>query len=227
MIAADHFVFVHLHTCGGDLVNDFLRRFVPEARQIGRHLPRRMAPPTFSKLPTLGFVRSPWSYYVVWYSMQSARREPSPLYSVVSEGGGLDFEHTIRNLLDLGASGKYLDAAQAALPSRFTGRGLNLPGFALEPIRASRLGFFSFLYRHMYDAPGIRHVRRVERLWEELLEMLVAVGQPVSAPMRAYVRDAPAPRKVAYTERYSGALEALVAERDAEIIARHGYRFGD
>jgi hypothetical protein len=227
MIAADRFVFVHLHTCGGDLVNDFLRRFVPESRQIGRHLPRRMAPPTLSKLPTLGFVRSPWSYYVVWYSMQAARREPSPLYRIVSEGGRLDFEQTIRNLLDLGVSGRYLDAAQAALPSRFTGRGLNLPGFALEPIRASQVGFFSFLYRHMYDAPGIRYIRRVERLWDELIDMFVAVGQPVGAPMRAYVRDAPAPRKIAYTEQYSAALEALVAERDAEIIARHGYRFGD
>jgi hypothetical protein len=227
MIAADRFVFVHLHTCGGDLVNDFFRRFVPEARQIGRHLPRRMAPPALAHLPTLGFVRNPWSYYVLWYSMQALRREPSPLYRIVSEAGRLDFEQTIRNLLDLGASGRYLDAVEAALPARFTGRGLNLPGFALEPIRASQHGFFTFLYRHMYDAPGIRHVRRVERLWEELLDMLVAVGQPVSALMRAYARDAPAPRKIAYTERYSGALEALVAQHDSEVIARHGYRFGD
>lgn len=227
MIATDRFVFVHLHTCGGDLVNDFFRRFVPESRQIGRHLPRRMAPPALARLPTLGFVRSPWSYYVVWYSMQAARREPSPLYRVVSEDGRLDFEHTIRNLLDLGDSGSHLDAVKAALPARFTGKGLNLPGFALEPIRGSRLGFFSFLYRHMYDAPGIRHVRRVERLWDELLPMLVAVGQPVGALMRAHARDAAAPRRIAYTERYGGALEALVAERDAEIIARHGYRFGD
>ena len=227
MIVADRFVFVHLHTCGGDLVNDFFRQFVPTSRQIGRHLPRRMAPPNLSQLPTLGFVRSPWSYYVVWYSMQAARREPSPLYRIVSEGGQLDFEHTVRNLLDLGQSGRYLDAAKAALPARFTGKGLNLPGFALEPIRASQRGFFSFLYRHMYDAPGIRHIRRVERLWDELLEMLIAVGHPVSAPMRAHARNAIPPRTIPYTERYSGALEALVAERDAEIIARHGYRFGD
>jgi len=227
MIAADRFVFIHLHTCGGDLVNDFLRRFMPQSRQIGRHLPRRMAPPSLADLPTLGFVRSPWSYYVLWYSMQSARREPSPIYRIVSEEGRLDFEHTIENLLDLGAGGKYLDAVQAALPSRFTGRGLNLPGFALERIRASKLGFFSFLYRHMYDAPGVRHIRRVERLWEELIPMLIAVGQPVSEPMRAYARSAPAPRPIAHVEHYSGALEALVAERDAQIIARHGYRFGD
>lgn len=227
MIAADRFVFVHLHTCGGDLVNDFFRRFVPESRHIGRHLPRRMAPPNLAHLPTLGFVRSPWSYYVVWHTLQAVRREPSPLYRVVSENGRLEFEDTLRNLLDLGQSGRYLDAVQAALPSRFTGRGMNLPGFALESIRASRIGFFTFLYRHMYDAPGIRHIRRVERLWAELPEMLVAVGHPVGVRMRAYLRDAPAPGKIDYTERYSGALEALVAERDADIIARHGYRFGD
>ncbi|MGH8221109.1 MAG: hypothetical protein ACREUT_21455 [Steroidobacteraceae bacterium] len=227
MIATEHFVFIHLHTCGGDLVNDFFRRFVPESRHIGRHLPRRMAPPNLAHLPTLGFVRSPWSYYAVWHTLQAARREPSPLYRVVSEDGRLDFEHTLRNLLDLGQSGRYLDAVQGALPARFTGRGMNLPGFALESIRASQVGFFTFLYRHMYDTPGIRHVRRIEQLWGELPTMLVAVGQSVSAPMRAYAREAAAPRKIAYTERYSAALESLVAERDAEIIARHGYRFGD
>ena len=82
----------------------------------------------------------------------------------------------------------------------------------------------------MYDAPGILHVRRIERVREEFVPMLVAVGQPVSAAMRAYLADAPqgavaAPK--AYADHYTSALADLVTKRDANIIARHGYRFGE
>ena len=230
MIATERFVFVHLHKCGGSFVNDFLMRFLPDARQLGYHLPRRLVPPNLAHLPLLGFVRNPWSYYVSWYCFQSQRRDSNPLFRVLSEEGRLNFENTVRNMLDLGVTGARLDAVVAALPQRFTSGGLNLPGFALEPIRGSGLGFFSYLYRHMYDGPGIMHVRRTERLREELIPMLVAVGQPVSAAMRAHVSDAPAhnvSEHTTYVDYYSDALRELVAERDAAIIARHGYQFGD
>jgi hypothetical protein len=230
MIAADRFVFVHLHTCGGRFVTDFMLRSLPDARRIGSHLPRRLIPPTLAHLPVLGFVRNPWSYYTAWYASQLRRSEPSLLFRILSEEGRLDFEHTVRNMLDLGVTGNLLDAIVAALPPGYTGRGLNLPGPALEPIRGSGLGFFSFLYGHMYDAPGILHVRRIERVREELVPVLVAVGQPVSAAMRAYLADAPqgqAAAPKAYAEHYTSALADLVAKRDAAIIARHGYRFGE
>jgi len=230
MIATDRFVFIHLHTCGGGFVTDFLMRFVPGARRIGSHLPRRLIPPPLAQLPVLGFVRNPWSYYVLWYAFQVRRPAASPLFRILSEEGRLDFEHTVRNMLDLGVTGNLLDAIVAAQPPGFTGSGLNLPGFALEPIRGSGLGFFSFLYAHMYDVPGILHVRRIERVREELAPMLLAVGQPVSAAMRAYLLDAPEERgseRRAYTDHYTSALRDLVAARDANIIGRHGYRFGD
>ena len=50
MIVTDHCVFLHLHKSGGTFVNEFLMRFVPEARQIGYHLPRKLAPPTAAQL---------------------------------------------------------------------------------------------------------------------------------------------------------------------------------
>jgi hypothetical protein len=46
--------------------------------------------------------------------------------------------------------------------------------------------------------------------------------------MRRYVEEeAPSNTSThtAYTEYYDDALRDLVAERDAEVIARHGYRF--
>jgi hypothetical protein len=230
MIATDRFVFLHLHTCADSFVTDFLMRFMPAARRIGSHLPRRLTPPALAHLPVLGFVRNPWSYYVLWYASQVRRPEPSTLFRILSEERRLDFEPTLRNMLALGVTGDLLDAIVAALPQGFTGRGLNLPGSALEPIRGSGLGFFSFLYGHMYDAPGILHVRRIERVREELVPMLVAVGQPVSAAMRAYLLDTPrvqVSEPHAYADHYTSALRDLVATRDANIIARHGYRFGE
>ncbi len=237
MIATDHFVFVHLQTCGDRIAKEMLLRLVPGARQIGNHVPRRMTPPALASLPALGMVRNPWSYYALWYSLQASRPNPGALFRVLSENGALDFERTVRNMLDLGVTGARLDELIARLPPAFTGQGLNLPGFALEPIRGSGLGFFSFLYRHMYDGPGGMQILRVERLRDELLSTLLVLGQPVNAAMRAFVerrsdgeeattsgREAAAGSD--YPSLYSDELRDLVAERDAQLIARYGYRFG-
>jgi hypothetical protein len=232
MIATERFVFIHLHTCGGRLVTEFVMRFTADPRSIGYHLPRRLIPPSLIHLPVLGFVRNPWSYYVLWYTIQVRRQAPSALFRILRAERQFDFEHTVRNMLNLGVTGNLLDASIAALPQRFVGSssGLNLPGPALASIRGSGLGFFSFLYHHMYDAPGVLHVRRIERVREELLSMLAAVGQPVSAAMRAYLNEAPAGNASdakEYTAHYSPALRDLVAERDKNLIAHYGYRFGE
>ena len=229
MIATDRFIFLHLHKSGGTFVIEFLKRFLPDTRQIGYHLPRSMVPPPLAHLPVLGLVRNPWSYYVSWYSFQSQRPQPNPLFRVLSEEGRLDFEHTVRNMLDLGTTGQYLEPLIAALPKSYLPHGLNLPGFALERLRASGRGFYSYLYHYLYEGPGITHIVRMERLREEFLPMLTAVGEPVSGAMRAYVQDAPDSNvsdHSAYTNYYDNALRDRVAERDAEIIERYGYRFG-
>jgi hypothetical protein len=230
MIVTDHCVFLHLHKSGGTFVNEFLMRFVPEARQVGYHLPRKLAPPTAAHLPALGFVRNPWSYYVSWYSFQARRRVPNALFRILSDDGRLDFEHTVANMLNLGTTGKLLDEIIAALPEQYTNKGLNIPGFALEPIRLSGRGFYSYLYWHLYDGPGVMHIRRSNRLRAELIPMLVAVGEPVSSAMRAYVHEASdrnTSEHAAYTTYYGDELRNLVAERDASIISRHGFKFGD
>jgi hypothetical protein len=192
MIVTERFIYLHLHKTAGAFVNEFLLRFVPGARKIGNHLPRRLAPAAYAALPALGFVRSPWSYYYLWYSFQERRQQPNAVFRVLSEDGRLGFERTVANMLELGTGGAYLDALVAALPPNYTNTGLNLPGFALEPIRASARGFYSFLYRHLYDAPGLLHVRRLDRLQAEWLSMLSAVGQPVSALMRDHMERAAA-----------------------------------
>lgn len=230
MIVTDRFVFLHLHKSGGSFVNDCLLQFMPDARLIGYHLPRSLLPRQYAHLPVLGFVRNPWSYYVSWYAFQSRRPQPNALFRILSEEGRLGFEQTIRNMLELGTNptNDHLDRLVRALPRMYGSRGLNLPGFALERIRGSGRGFYSFLYRYMFDGPGVMHIGRMELLREELLAMLSALGAPVSVPMREYILNAPARNVSSHTDYsgyYSKALRDLVAERDADVIERHAYSF--
>ncbi|MDB6086410.1 MAG: hypothetical protein JWN43_4291 [Gammaproteobacteria bacterium] len=230
MITTERFVFLHLHKSGGTFINECLMKFLPDARHIGYHLPRSMTPPHATHLPVLGFVRNPWSYYVSWHTFQSERPNPNFLFRILSDEGRLDFESTVRNMLNLGAGSMRLDMVIRALPQKYSNQGLNLPGFALAPIRDTRLGFYTYLYRYLYAGAGKPvTVGRLEELRDEFLPMLSSVGQSVSDEMRSFVHEV-SPRNTsshtAYTEYYGDALRDLVAERDAEIIARHGYRFG-
>jgi hypothetical protein len=229
MIVTPRFVFLHLHKSGGTFVNAFLMRYVAEARQVGYHLPRHMIPAESASLPVLGFVRNPWSYYVSWHAFQTSRPRPNALYRVLSDEGRLGFAGTIRNMLMLGSDDELLRRVVAALPSAYGNQGLNLPGFALAPIRRTGVGFYSFLYGYMHgtEAEPIV-VGRMEHLRDDLLAMLESVGLPMSEEMLGYIRQAP-PLNVsehgAVRDHYDPALAQLVGERDAAVTRRHGYRF--
>jgi hypothetical protein len=230
MIVAPRFVFLHLHKSGGTFVNECLLKFVEDAKHIGYHLPRRMVPPEHAHLPALGFVRNPWSYYVSWYSFQLERPNPNFLFRILSDDGQLDFNRTLRNMLDLGAGSIRLEMLLRALPSAYSNQGLNLPNFALAPIRDTRLGFYTYLYRYLYQGgaePAI--VSRMEEMRDDFVPMLEQVGQEPSNELRTYVKEA-LPRNISqhdrYTSYYSDALRDLVAQRDEEIISRHKYLFG-
>lgn len=229
MIATDKFVFLHLHKSGGTFVNECLVKCLPEAVQLGYHLPRRMIPRELAQLPVLGLVRNPWSYYVSWYSYQSTRPQPNALFRTLSNDKQQDFLGTIRNMLRLGSDEDLLNRVVAALPDRYLQGGLNLPGFALEPIRNTGWGFYTFLYRYMYGGgESALHLGRMESLRNDLTAMLTAVGQPISEAMRAYIQHrgpANVSSHAAYPEYYDESLRDLVAERDREIIERHRYSF--
>ncbi|MGH8249113.1 MAG: hypothetical protein ACREVI_00210 [Steroidobacteraceae bacterium] len=231
MIATSSFVFLHLHKSGGTFVNECLLRFVPDARQLGYHLPRHLIPSESASLPVLGLVRNPWSYYVSWFNFQAARASTNALYRVLSEERRLGFKGTVCNLLDLGRSPAQLARVVDALPAAYGNRGINLPGFALAPIRDSGLGFYSYLYRYMFgDGDASLTVGRMEAMRQDLPRMLESVGQAVSREMHDFIVTA-APRNTGnparYTDLYDEELRELVAERDSPLIARHGFRFGE
>lgn len=231
MIVTDRFVFLHLHKSGGTFVNELLMRYLPDARQQGYHLPRASIPADAKHLPVLGLVRSPWSYYVSWYAFQKSRPQPNALFQVLSDEGRADFATTLRHMLDLGVETDRLDRLLGLLPTTYINRGLNLPGFALAPIRNTARGFYSHLYGYLYGPPDASlHLGRMEELRVALPRLFQEVGQPVSPAMQQFIA-AEAPRNVSththYATYYDADLAALVAQRDASIIAAHGYRFGD
>jgi hypothetical protein len=231
MILTPRFVFLHLHKSGGTFVNECLLRFLPEATQVGYHLPRAMIPPEYAALPILGLVRNPWSYYVSWFAFQSGRSQPNALFRILSDDGRLDFRGTVFNMLQLGSSPDHLDQLVEALPASYGNRGLNLPGFALAQIRGTGLGFYSYLYQYMFgEQSAATVIGCMESLRQDLPRMLESVGQAVSDPMREFIQAA-ARRNTAdhghYAAMYDDELREMVAKCDAPLIARHGFRFGD
>lgn len=227
MIVTPRFAFLHLHKSGGTFANACLLQFVPEAQQLGYHLPRERIPAAFSALPVLGLVRNPWSYYVSWYAFQSSRPEPNALYRALSDNGTLGFAGTVRNLLQLGGDESLLRKVLSALPASYTNRGLNLPAFALEPIRGTGLGFYSFLHRHIFGACSEDLIiGRMESLRQEFPAMLERVGQPVSPSMRAFITGS-APLNTSahaeYATYYDASLAKQVATADESVVTRYGY----
>lgn len=229
MIVTPRFVYLHLHKSGGTFVNEALLRFVPGARQIGYHLPAQLIPAAARSLPALGFVRNPWDYYVSWFSFQSGLSQPNHLFRCVSEDGSLGFKDTIRRLLDLQSDPALLHRVLQGLPTVYVDRGLNLPQQALEPIRDSGLGFYSYLYRYMYgENLGGLHVGRSEELRSGLIGFFEQIGFVPPPPMLEFIRDADGRNRSQrrhYADYYDDELRQRVAERDASLIQAHGYVF--
>lgn len=229
MIVTEKFVYVHLHKSGGTFVNECLMRFCPGARMLGYHLPRRMIPIEFAHLPVLGFVRNPWSYYVSWFAFQSQMAQPNGLFRIASENGSLDFSGTLRNLLDLGRASDKLDLLLRVLPKTYGNQGLNLPGFALAPIRDSGHGLYSYLFDYMYSGDGPQAtIGRVDSLRTDLLNFLDGIEGVLTAPMQDFIEHA-APRNTsshdALRDYYDTETAALVAERDRLVIERFAFLF--
>lgn len=231
VIVTPRFVYIHLHKSGGTFVNEALLRFYPGARQFGYHLPRHLIPDEYRSLPVLGFVRNPWAYYVSWYSFQKSLPRPNALFRCMSEEGTLDFAKTLSNMLNLGAvePGSKLDELLEILPASYVGHGLNLPRTALAPIRGSGLGFYSYLFRYMFEGGSSPlHVGKTETLREAFVEFLKALGNPVPAELERFVAGA-GQRNVSrhdpYASYYDPVTRELVAEREASLISRFQYSF--
>ncbi|HWY24085.1 MAG TPA: hypothetical protein VNX47_04155 [Nevskia sp.] len=230
MIVTPHFVYLHLHKSGGTFINEALLRFVPGAAQIGYHLPASRIPTAARGLPVLGFVRSPWSYYVSWFSFQTGLPRQNHLFRCVSEDNTLGFKDSIRRLLNLGGDADLLERVLRGLPEGYVDHGLNLPRTALEPIRNSGLGFYNYLYQYMYGGcPQPPYIGRTECLRQDLPELFERVGFAPPAAMIEYIRigaERNRSRHQDYRDYYDDELRQLVAGHDRALIHAHGFSFG-
>jgi len=228
MLVCNKFVFLHLHKSGGTYVNQMMTRCIPYSRGIGYHLPYTELPDGFRRLPVLGTVRNPWSYYVSWYHFQSEEERPNDLYQCVSEKNTLDFEGTVTNLVNLSADKDKVEELANLFPETFSDHGLNLTRECIAQISDSGLGFYSFLYNRLYDGADSPIILKMEALGDGLRSFVDQNEVEPRARILDFLENAPrlnTSRHSDYRQYYSPGLRDLVAEMESSIIGKHEYTF--
>ncbi|HEB55664.1 MAG TPA: hypothetical protein ENI98_05030 [Gammaproteobacteria bacterium] len=228
MVITDKFIFLHLHKSGGTFVNDFIGKFFPSAQKVGYHLPGSCIPEPYRHLPVLGIVRSPWSYYVSWYTFQAGMASPNIIFRAVSDNGMLGFNETIRNLLELSNDRERLQRIVAHLPDSFTNAGINLTKQCMVEFEGSGTGFYSFLYNRMFSGVTDMHIGKTESIRPDLLAFLREAGVELTPDMVNHINASPrlnATRHKSSAEMYERETADLVADRDRTLIAKHDYSF--
>ena len=221
MIATDDLIFIHLHKSGGTFVNELLMRYGFGGRRIGYHLPYREVSSDLAHLPVLGMLRDPMGYYVSWYHFQKAMPQPNALFAIASDGGALDFNATITNLLFLERDERRLSMLEAAVPADFVSYGLNLTKKCVRQLRGCGLGFYGYLAARMYAGAPALHLVRTERIRADLPRVLSDMGVPMGEKAAAFLRDAPFLNRSRHGDvggYYDDALIASVRDRDAVVF---------
>jgi hypothetical protein len=166
MVVTEHFVFVHLHKCGGSFVNEALLRFVPSARRIGYHYPLSKLPAEVQDLPRVGVIRNPWAFYVSYHAFQmgilerlkaadearteaqrqdfiAAGNDPMNGIDVVFEEatqfGRLDFTGACRAYTELTSNPDLYDRILQRLPENFDERCADGPRQNIEGFRGMNI----------------------------------------------------------------------------------------
>lgn len=230
MIISDSIVCLHLHKSGGTFLNALLMKCVRSARRVGYHLPYSEVPAGFRSLPVLGTVRNPWDYYVSWYHFQYGQENPNPLFRICSEGGTLDFEGTVRNLVNLSEDEARVERLAAVFPDHFVNHGLNLRRQCIESIRGSGKGFYTFLHDRLYKGAEAPQVLCMENLREQLYGLTLGGTVVEQARMKTFLDTTP---KLNVSARgrcgdyYFPGLRDLVARMDRPLIEAYGYSFDD
>ena len=231
MIVTDAFVFIHLHKAGGSFVSKLVLELFPSARRIGYHYPLASLPRRYHGLPVLGAVRSPWAFYVSYFTFQQRLAE-------AFEAQGAQFAAVTGQLLELADNPALLDRLASTLPrerdrrgaytplQREGFRGMNLTQADLERLRGSDTGFYSFLFRHMFGAGEGVFFARQERLREDLLRFFAEHDIALPAHAREAILCAPAQNvtpHAACASYYTAALARRVGQRERHLVERFGY----
>ena len=230
MIVTDKFAFVHFPRTGGTFITDVITRFFPSAQEIGYHLPRFLLPDRYSHLPVLGTVRNPWEFYVSFYYHVWPRDAATPFTSWLTEDGQQQFEGTTRNALNLGTDHDRLDALIEKMPAEVDYRKRNIPNItkdALQKIRGTGMGYYTFRFNHLFGNPDEVYFCRQEHLREDLIQFLEQVSA-ANDEVRTYILHSEKKNTAEhrhYSSYYTPELAELVYIRDRSVIERFGYVF--
>ena len=230
MIVTDKFVFVHLPRTGGTFVSEVIRKFFPSAHEIGHHLPRELLPREYSHLPVLGTIRNPWEFYVSLYHYILPRGAASTFVSWMSENGTLDFEGSIRNLLNLGVNDERIDVLIEMLPEHVDYSRTQIPNVSkdtMRQVRGTGVAYFTFRFNQMFGVADDVFFCRLETLNQDLVAFFEGIGAATDE-LRDYVLHSDKKNiseHLHYSTYYTPELAELVSMRDHPVIKRFGYVF--
>jgi hypothetical protein len=238
MIVTDHFVYIHVSRSGGTFLNKLIMEQVSGARMIQYHGHLEDLPEEYAHLPVIGFVRSPWDWYVSMFC--DYRRKRQYVFQMLSELGSLQFRHTVTRFLNLGDNShqsqrllkQLVRSAPKVINTQAPGRnetpGLRSKHFVNYP---EGIGYYSWLFDLMFHSEREHeiHIGRFENFREETLRLFEETGTPITGGINAYLKEAQplntSQRPTGHVGAYPPRLEQLVAEKDKALIDRFGYSF--
>ena len=234
MICTPKFSFIHLHKTGGQSINELLLTQIPEAKEIGYHLPVAHLPSEARSLPVIGVIRNPWDWYVSWYAFNNLRGVKNPLFNIVSRGKQASFKETIENLLrypEINAQNEiFKNSHRALLPENFENDGG--AGFTKDCVdffKSNEIGYYSLLIERMFGEES-DHLRllRFERLATDFRNVMSELQVPEAGNILAALNQQPRKNSSArghYAHYYDDELRDLVAEKEFSIVQRFEYAF--
>lgn len=161
------------------------------------------------------------------------------IFDILSKEGQCDFSEITNSLLNLCMPGGKLDEVLDMMPTQLNKRsknspiqkekfrGKNITRSHLEKMRNTGEGMYTFLFKHLYSDYETVHFLRTDNLREDLIAFL---SQLYSKIDKDYILHA-SPENVSshspYYEYYDSQLKNLVQKRDAFIIDKFNFAFGD
>ncbi|MBL8545610.1 MAG: sulfotransferase family 2 domain-containing protein [Hyphomonadaceae bacterium] len=206
MISDQHrAIFIHIQKTGGTSVSLALGGGRREARKhwTAQELRRAIEPSVWATYYKFAFVRNPWARLLSWWTMLDAQRER----------------------FEAGQSENPL--VLAALPQcrTFTDFLERMDDDVVSPKSGHRTNIWRNQIDYLIDANGALLVDFVGRT-ETLAQDIEQIRPHLAAPLGAIGHENAFERSH-YSEIYTPALRALVAERYASDIAHFGYTFAD
>ena len=178
MLATHKFVFVHLPRTGGHfyptLSGNSLHQLTKSAIICRASSLQRALPPA-----VLGAVRNPWAFYVSLYHYAWPQMPRSYSASWMSDNERLDFIGSIRNVVNLTANDKRLDALIEMLPERVDYSRRHIPNVTKDTIRAVRgtgVAHYTFRFNEMFGNANDVFLCRLETLKQDLVAFFERIG---------------------------------------------------